>query len=184
MTLHHIVLNIALEDFESEKMRLESLGSKVNTTVHEWFFVFARRTSPTQRGICWSLSVTMQGRFHKKSPALSDQSGRKFDYPKKNVLLLKNAARLKRRAHGMSHTRSIQPSSGIHNLFGSRGHRCIMWKTELGLENNGVRPDVTQCIANVPQSARPDLPIVMNTAIQIFGIVQIRIHASQAVRCC
>lgn len=38
-TLHHIALNIALEDFESEKMRLESLGLKVNATVHEWLHV-------------------------------------------------------------------------------------------------------------------------------------------------
>ncbi len=59
-TLHRIALNVALEDFESEKKRLEDLGLKVNATVHEWHFVFARCTSPTQRGICWSLSVTMQ----------------------------------------------------------------------------------------------------------------------------
>ena len=59
-TLHHIALNIALEDFESEKMRLEGLGLKVNATVHEWLFVFAHCTSPTQKGICWSLSVTMR----------------------------------------------------------------------------------------------------------------------------
>ena len=38
-TLHHITLNIALEDFESEKMRLEGLGLKVNATVHEWLHV-------------------------------------------------------------------------------------------------------------------------------------------------
>ena len=38
-TLHHIALNIALEDFESEKMRLESLGLKVDATVHEWLHV-------------------------------------------------------------------------------------------------------------------------------------------------
>ena len=37
--LHHIALNIALEDFESEKMRLEGLGLKVNATVHEWLHV-------------------------------------------------------------------------------------------------------------------------------------------------
>jgi len=48
-TLHHIGLNISLEDFESEKMRLVGLGLKVNATVHEWHFVFARCTSPTQR---------------------------------------------------------------------------------------------------------------------------------------
>ena len=35
-TLHHIALNIALEDFESEKIRLDGLGLKVNATVHEW----------------------------------------------------------------------------------------------------------------------------------------------------
>ena len=38
-TLHHIALNIALEDFESERMRLEGLGLKVNATVHEWLHV-------------------------------------------------------------------------------------------------------------------------------------------------
>jgi len=38
-TLHHIALNVALEDFESEKMRLEGLGLKVNATVHEWLHV-------------------------------------------------------------------------------------------------------------------------------------------------
>jgi len=38
-TLHHITLNVALEDFESEKMRLEGLGLKVDATVHEWLHV-------------------------------------------------------------------------------------------------------------------------------------------------
>jgi catechol 2,3-dioxygenase-like lactoylglutathione lyase family enzyme len=38
-TLHHIALNVALEDFESEKMRLEGLGLKVNATEHEWLHV-------------------------------------------------------------------------------------------------------------------------------------------------
>jgi len=38
-TLHHIALNVALEDFETERMRLEGLGLKVNATVHEWLYV-------------------------------------------------------------------------------------------------------------------------------------------------
>ena len=38
-TLHHIALNVALEDFETENMRLEGLGLKVNATVHEWLHV-------------------------------------------------------------------------------------------------------------------------------------------------
>lgn len=38
-TLHHIALNVALEDFESGKMRLENLGLKVNATVHAWLHV-------------------------------------------------------------------------------------------------------------------------------------------------
>ena len=38
-TLHHIALNVALVDFESEKLRLEGLGLKVNATVHEWLHV-------------------------------------------------------------------------------------------------------------------------------------------------
>ncbi len=38
-TLHHIALNIALEDYEFEKNRLESLGIKIYATVHEWLHV-------------------------------------------------------------------------------------------------------------------------------------------------
>ena len=38
-TLHHIALNVSLEDFESEKKRLEGLGLKVDATVHEWLHV-------------------------------------------------------------------------------------------------------------------------------------------------
>ena len=38
-TLHHIALNVALEDFETEKTRLEGLGLKINATVHEWLHV-------------------------------------------------------------------------------------------------------------------------------------------------
>ena len=39
-TLHNIALNVALEDFEPEKMRLEGLGLKVDATVHEWLHVW------------------------------------------------------------------------------------------------------------------------------------------------
>ena len=38
-TLHHIALNVALEDFESEQSRLEGAGVKVRATVHEWLHV-------------------------------------------------------------------------------------------------------------------------------------------------
>ena len=38
-TLHHIALNVAIEDFETEKMRLEGLGIKIDATVHEWLHV-------------------------------------------------------------------------------------------------------------------------------------------------
>jgi catechol-2,3-dioxygenase len=38
-TLHHIALNVSLEDLESEKERLEGLGLKVHATVHEWLHV-------------------------------------------------------------------------------------------------------------------------------------------------
>jgi hypothetical protein len=38
-TLHHIALNVSLEDFESERMRLEGLGLKVTATEHEWLHV-------------------------------------------------------------------------------------------------------------------------------------------------
>ncbi len=38
-TLHHIALNVALDDYETERKRLEGLGVKVNATTHEWLKV-------------------------------------------------------------------------------------------------------------------------------------------------
>jgi catechol 2,3-dioxygenase-like lactoylglutathione lyase family enzyme len=38
-TLHHVALNIALEDYESEKSRLEGLGLNVVATDHAWLHV-------------------------------------------------------------------------------------------------------------------------------------------------
>jgi len=38
-TLHHIALNISLEDYETEKRRLEGLGLKVQATEHAWLHV-------------------------------------------------------------------------------------------------------------------------------------------------
>jgi len=38
-TLHHIALNVSLEDLETERRRLEGLGLEVRTTIHEWLNV-------------------------------------------------------------------------------------------------------------------------------------------------
>ncbi len=38
-TLHHVALNIALEDYDSERRRLEELGLKVQATEHAWLHV-------------------------------------------------------------------------------------------------------------------------------------------------
>jgi catechol 2,3-dioxygenase-like lactoylglutathione lyase family enzyme len=38
-TLHHIALNISIEDFESEKNRLEGLGLNVRAVDHPWLHV-------------------------------------------------------------------------------------------------------------------------------------------------
>ena len=60
-TLHHIAFNVALEDFESEKMRLEGLGLKVNATVHEWLHVrslyFADPEVNLLEFVCYDASV-------------------------------------------------------------------------------------------------------------------------------
>src|SRR4026208_2361886 len=60
-TLHHIALNVALEDFETENMRLEGLGLKVNATVHEWLHVrslyFPDPEGNTLEFVCYDDSV-------------------------------------------------------------------------------------------------------------------------------
>lgn len=38
-TLHHVALNISLDDYESEKRRLEDLGLRVQATEHAWLHV-------------------------------------------------------------------------------------------------------------------------------------------------
>ena len=60
-TLHHIVLNISLEDFESEKRRLEGLGLKVNAAEHEWLHVrsmyFSDPGGNLLELVCYDVSV-------------------------------------------------------------------------------------------------------------------------------
>jgi catechol-2,3-dioxygenase len=60
-TLHHIALNIALEDFKSEKSRLEGLGVKVNATVHEWLHIRSMYFSDPEGNllefVCYDASV-------------------------------------------------------------------------------------------------------------------------------
>ena len=60
-TLHHIALNIALEDYDTEKTRLEGLGLTVDATVHEWLHVrslyFHDPEGNTLEFVCYDASV-------------------------------------------------------------------------------------------------------------------------------
>ena len=60
-TLHHIALNVALEDFESEKKRLEDLGLEVRAVEHKWLHVrslyFADPEGNLLEFVCYDESV-------------------------------------------------------------------------------------------------------------------------------
>jgi len=60
-TLHHIALNISLEDYESEKKRLERLGLTVQATEHAWLHVrslyFADPEGNLLEFVCYDESV-------------------------------------------------------------------------------------------------------------------------------
>ena len=60
-TLHHIALNIALDDYEAEKRRLEGLGLNVRADVHEWLHVrslyFHDPEGNTLEFVCYDPSV-------------------------------------------------------------------------------------------------------------------------------
>jgi len=60
-TLHHIAFNISLEDYESEKRRLEGLGLAVQATAHAWLHVrslyFADPEGNLLELVCYDESV-------------------------------------------------------------------------------------------------------------------------------
>ena len=60
-TLHHIALNVSLEDFEPERRRHEGLGLMVNATVHEWLHVrslyFSDPEGNTLEFVCYDETV-------------------------------------------------------------------------------------------------------------------------------
>jgi catechol 2,3-dioxygenase-like lactoylglutathione lyase family enzyme len=60
-TLHHIALNISLEDYESEKRRLEGLGLAVEATEHAWLHVRSLYFADPERNllefVCYDESV-------------------------------------------------------------------------------------------------------------------------------
>ena len=60
-TLHHIALNISLEDYETEKRRLQGLGLNVVATDHAWLHVrslyFADPEGNLLEFVCYDESV-------------------------------------------------------------------------------------------------------------------------------
>src|SRR4051812_29651608 len=55
-------------------------------------------------------------------------------------------------------------------------------KIELRLENDRVRLDVADRLTDVPQRARPDLPIVVHFATEVGWVVQAGVDAPETVR--
>jgi hypothetical protein len=92
-----------------------------------------------------------------------------------------NAACLEGSPHDVRHDSPIQALGRIHGYLSGVRHGCIGGKAELRFEDQRVGLDVAQSSADVPQSARPDLPIVVYTVGQVFGVVHVQVHPAQAV---
>jgi catechol 2,3-dioxygenase-like lactoylglutathione lyase family enzyme len=60
-TLHHIALNISLDDYEPEKKRLQGLGLKVSAVEHEWIHIRSLYFSDPEGNqlelVCYDASV-------------------------------------------------------------------------------------------------------------------------------
>lgn len=87
------------------------------------------------------------------------------------------------RSHGVGNPVSIQPLSRVNGGGSRSGHGRIGGKIELGFQNQGVGADITESISNIPQRARPNLPIMMNFTVQVLWVHQVGVNAAQTMRC-
>jgi pyridoxal 5'-phosphate synthase pdxS subunit len=79
------------------------------------------------------------------------------------------------------HAGAVEGLRRRDRAIGEVGHR-LAHEADLAFENDRVRHRVPDGLVNVPEGVGPDATVVVNLAVEVGGVVQIRIEPPEAVR--
>jgi hypothetical protein len=86
---------------------------------------------------------------------------------------------LERAADRVRGPRPVQRLCGRHGPLRQVRHRRP-GEVELGVQDDRVGDGVAQGVPDVPERARPDLPVVVLLAVQVGRVTEVRVDAPQA----
>ena len=105
--------------------------------------------------------------------------GRSRELPCRSVL--DDSAGVERGADLRGHAAAVEALRSRDRAIGEVGHR-LAHEADLAFENDRVRHRVLDGLVDVPEGAGPDATVVVNLAVEVGGVVQIRVEPPEAVR--